>query len=153
MHRGTLREWGFGGMFRFTPKAAGRGPSVSLMPAWGDTASGVQQLWEHGATDPLLHSAPGARLAVELGYGFVALRGQGLLTPYGGVSLVEFHSEIVWDLSGDREDAYKLGNARFSKGELLNHFESRRELTDAIKAAIEQSGMDGCPRCAKMLED
>ena len=59
---------------------------------------------------------------------------------------------IVWDLSGDREDAYKLGNARFSKGELLNHFESRRELTDAITDAIEQSGMDGCPRCAKMLE-
>ena len=88
MHRGTLREWGFGGMFRFAPKAAGRGPSVSLMPAWGDTASGVQQLWEHGATDPLLHSAPGARLDAELGYGFVALRGQGLLTPYGGVSLV-----------------------------------------------------------------
>ena len=88
MHRGTLREWGFGGMFRFAPKAAGRGPSVSLMPAWGDTASGVQQLWEHGATDPLLHSAPGARLDAEFGYGFVALRGQGLLTPYGGVSLV-----------------------------------------------------------------
>ena len=88
MHRGTLREWGFGGMIRFAPKAAGRGPSVSLMPAWGDTASGVQQLWEHGATDPLLHSAPGARLDAEFGYGFAALRGQGLLTPYGGVSLV-----------------------------------------------------------------
>ena len=88
MHRGTLREWGFGGMIRFAPKAAGRGPSVSLMPAWGDTASGVQQLWEHGATDPLLHSAPGARLDAEFGYGFAALRGQGLLTPCGGVSLV-----------------------------------------------------------------
>ena len=75
-------------MFRFAPKAAGRGPSVSLMPAWGDTASGVQQLWERGATDPLLHSAPGARLDAEFGYGFGALRDRGLLTPYGGVSLV-----------------------------------------------------------------
>ena len=77
----------------------------------------------------------------------------GIAVDAGVLERCEFHSEIVWDLSGDREDAYKLGNARFSKGELLNHFESRRELTDAIKDAIEQSGMDGCPRCAKMLED
>ena len=61
---------------------------VGLRHDGGDTASGVQQLWEHGATDPLLHSAPGARLDAEFGYGFAALRGQGLLTPYGGVSLV-----------------------------------------------------------------
>ena len=98
MHRGTLREWGFGGMIRFAPKAAGRGPSVSLMPAWGDTASGVQQLWEHGATDPYLHSAPGARLDAEFGYGFGALRDRGLLTPYGGLSLI-----------GEAARGYRLG--------------------------------------------
>ena len=75
IHRGTLREWGVGGLVRFAPKAGGRGPSVSLMPTWGDSASGVQQLWERGATDPhLQHSAPGARLDAEFGYGFGALR-------------------------------------------------------------------------------
>ena len=98
IHRGTLREWGFGGLFRFAPRAGGRGPSVSLMPAWGDTASGVQQLWERGATDPYLHSAPGARLDAEFGYGFGALRDRGVLTTYGGLRLV-----------GEAARGYRLG--------------------------------------------
>ena len=88
IHRGTLREWGVGGLVRFAPKAGGRGLSVSLMPTWGESASGVQQLWERGATDPHLHSAPGARLDAEFGYGFGALRDRSVLTPYGGLSLV-----------------------------------------------------------------
>ena len=68
------------------------------MPAWGDTASGVQQLWERGATDPYLHSAPGARLDAEFGYGFGALRDRGVLTPYGGLRLV-----------GEAARGYRLG--------------------------------------------
>ena len=34
---------------------------------------------------------------------------------------------------------------RFSRVKLLNHFESRRQLTVAIKDAIEESGMGGMP--------
>ena len=98
IHRGTLREWGVGGLVRFAPKAVGRGPSVSLMPTWGDSASGVQQLWERGATDPHVHSAPGARLDAEFGYGFGALRDRGVLTPYVGLSLV-----------GEAARGYRLG--------------------------------------------
>ena len=98
IHRGTLREWGFGGLVRFAPKAGGRWPSVSLMPTWGDSASGVQQLWERGATDLHLHSAPGARLDAEFGYGFGALRNRGVLTPYVGLSLV-----------GEAARGYRLG--------------------------------------------
>ena len=98
IHRGTLREWGVGGLVRFAPKAGGRGPSVSLMPTWGDSASGVRQLWERGATDPHLHSAPGARLDAEFGYGFGALRDRSVLTPYGGLSLV-----------GEAARGYRLG--------------------------------------------
>ena len=98
IHRGTLREWGVGGLVRFAPKAVGRGPAVSLMPTWGDSASGVQQLWERGATDPHVHSAPGARLDAEFGYGFGALRDRGVLTPYVGLSLV-----------GEAARGYRLG--------------------------------------------
>ena len=58
-HAGALREWGFGAVVRYAPGASGRGPSVSLMPGWGDTASGVQRLWERGATDPTMPGAPG----------------------------------------------------------------------------------------------
>ena len=71
----------------------------------------------------------------------------------GVLSRCEYHPEIVWDNFGDHEDAYKIGNARFTAGELQTRFESRRELTNAIKAAIEEAGMDGCPICAKMLAD
>ncbi len=71
----------------------------------------------------------------------------------GALSRGEDHPEIVWDNFGDHEEAYKIGNARFTAGELQTHSESRRELTDAIKAAIEEAGMDGCPICAKMLKD
>ena len=75
-------------MIRFAPVTAGRGPSLSLMPSWGETASGVQRLWERGATDPLLYDAPGAHLEAQFGYGFTPFGGEGVLTPYGSVSLV-----------------------------------------------------------------
>ena len=87
VHEGALREWGFGALIRFDPGAAGRGPSVSLTPAWGETASGVQRLWERGATDPTMHGTAGTRLDAQFGYGFAAFRGQGVLTPFGMMSL------------------------------------------------------------------
>lgn len=71
----------------------------------------------------------------------------------GVLERCEFHPEFVWDIHGDREEAYKIGNARFTAGELQAEFHDRRELTDAIKDAIEQSGMGGCPRCAILRED
>ena len=71
----------------------------------------------------------------------------------GCLKRCEFHPEIVWDNFGDPQDAYKIGNAMYTAGELVGHYASRLELTDAIKAAIEQAGMDGCPLCSKMLAD
>jgi hypothetical protein len=71
----------------------------------------------------------------------------------GVLKRCEFHDDIVWDVFGDHAEAYKIGNARFTAGELRADFRSRRELTDAIKAAIEHSGVSGCPLCAKLLED
>ena len=128
IHRGTLREWGVGGLVRFAPKAGGRGPSVSLMPTWGDSASGVQQLWERGATDPhLQHSAPGARLDAEFGYGFGALRDRSVLTPYVGLSLV-----------GEAARGYRLGG-RLAAGQSATvslEAERRQYLTAARTHAL-----------------
>ncbi len=90
-HEGALREWGFGAVVRYDPGAPGRGPSLSLMPGWGDTASGVQRLWERGATDPTVPRAPGSRLDAQVGYGFAAVRGRGVLTPFGTLSLDREH--------------------------------------------------------------
>ena len=87
VHEGALREWGFGALIRYDPGPSGRGPSVSLMPGWGDTASGVQRLWARGAADPTVPRPPGSRLDAQFGYGLAAFRGRGVLTPFGTVSL------------------------------------------------------------------
>ena len=41
------------GLVRIDPGGAGQGLALSLQPAWGRTASGVQRLWEHGHTGGL----------------------------------------------------------------------------------------------------
>ena len=133
-HQGALREWGFGAVVRYDPGAAGRGPSLSLMPGWGDTASGVQRLWERGATDPTSPRAPGSRMDAQFGYGFAAFRGRGALTPFGTLSL-------------DREygRGYRLGS-RLSLGRSANlSLEAeRRERTAA--AAVHAVFVRGAVR-------
>ena len=87
LHEGTLREWGFGALIRFDPGASRRGPAVSLTPAWGDTASGVERLWEQGTVRRTRPAPRSPRLEARFGYGFSALRGRGIVTPFGAVSL------------------------------------------------------------------
>lgn len=58
------------------------------------------------------------------------------------------HSQAL----GDIEDAYKLGNSRYSAGELDGMFESRREMTDCIKEAVE-SCLDQCYECKEFLDN
>ena len=84
-------EWGAGGSLRLAPRAAGRGPSLSVSTTWGEAASGVEQLWSQGAGSAGLAgngvAAPAGRLAAELGYGMETAGGEGLVTPYAGVTL------------------------------------------------------------------
>ena len=89
MHRGSVDEWGFSTRLLFDPGASSRGLSVGFAPAWGTTASGVEQLWEHGSTDRTPYDAPGTRLEAQFGYGFgvPGSRDALSLTPYAGVSL------------------------------------------------------------------
>ena len=103
------REWGLGGLVRFDPGAAKRGLSFSLTPAWGDAASGTARLWDRGmaGTEASDGKAPQMRLDGELGYGFGAYGGRGLLTPYGGFSL-----------AGAGARSYRIGG-RFEAGPSL----------------------------------
>ncbi|HGG8930515.1 hypothetical protein INF61_16125 [Enterobacter cloacae complex sp. P18RS] len=61
----------------------------------------------------------------------------------------------VYQGSEDIEEAYKLGNTKFSKGEFGNLFSSRREMTDAIKAAVESGdhAEDCCHYCSDKMRD
>ncbi|MBL4711144.1 MAG: hypothetical protein JKX75_01345 [Gammaproteobacteria bacterium] len=59
------------------------------------------------------------------------------------------HEEVVLNAGRDTQEAFLLGNERFSKGELGNVFTFRREMTDAIKDIVAAHQADTCPNCAK----
>ena len=86
------REWGASGSVRIDPGATGRGLSLTLAPAWGAAGGGAGRLWGlRDARDLAPDAEPGAesRLEAELGYGFPALGGRGVATPYAGLSRSE----------------------------------------------------------------
>ena len=117
-HAGGLeREGGVRALVRFAPGVGGLGPSVTLGSIWGDPASGVQRMWDRGAADSLLSDTTARSLEARFAYGFRALRGGGVMTPYGVMSL---------DRGNGR--GYRLG-LRFATGRsaTLNLEAERRE--------------------------
>ena len=104
-HQGDTGEWGVGGSVRFDPGEDGRGLSISVLPTYGNSSSGVQGLWENEASDS--GSSGSERelgLETEIGYGFAAPGARGLLTPYG-----------AFGRSGGDGRSYGVGS-RFSMG-------------------------------------
>ena len=84
-HRSDLDEWGITGGMMFSPRANGRGLSLSVEPVWGSAGSGTARLWEEGVAGsrPPSGGRPGgAGLDAELGYGVGAFGGFGVGTPY-----------------------------------------------------------------------
>ena len=85
-HEGKAKDWGIGGAVRYDRGADRRGLSFSMLPSYGETSGGVEHLWERGVTGRNADGLdPSFGLDTEVGYGFAALGGRGLLTPYGGV--------------------------------------------------------------------
>ena len=64
----------------------------------------------------------------------------------GAVERCPIHKDYLYD-TGDPTTAYKVANRRFTDGELRENWESRQELTDAIKQIGEEAGIDVCPSC------
>ena len=89
VHSGDYREWGVSGLVRLDPGAAGLGLALSVQPAWGQTASGVQRLWETGMSRGAVPANQAAgRVNARIAYGIgTTWGGQGVLTPYTDVSL------------------------------------------------------------------
>ena len=92
----AYEEWGASGLIRVDPGSDGQGLSLSLAPSYGQTASGMQRLWDQGLPQgptqgptqgPSATQAPTGWLEAEVGYGLAAFAGQGLVTPYGQFSL------------------------------------------------------------------
>ena len=108
-HESGLNEWGAGGAVRLDAGDDGYGLSLSVLPSWGSVESGLARLWEDGVTGRAPGTgAAGARLAVELGYGFGAFGGAGVATPYLGFG---------YENGGDRR--YRLGT-RLGLGDTLD---------------------------------
>ena len=135
-HQGETEDWSVGGAVRLEP-ASGLGLSLSVAPSYGDTASGLSRLWEHGvagsgagATEAgTTDASPTARLDTEMGYGLAAFA--GVLTPYGGFGLSE---------GGTR--GYRLG-ARFLLGpafEMGLEGERKESRTDPAEHGLTLSG-------------
>ena len=85
-------EWGAGGSVRLDPGASGRGLSLTLAPVWGTPSSGVERLWSARDAAGLVRDddfEAERRLEGEIGYGFGAPRGLGVVTPYAGLSLAD----------------------------------------------------------------
>ena len=95
-------EWGVRGLIQIDPQA-GMGLSMKLVPAWGETASGVQELWERGLSGRR-DAAAGmqrGRLNAEVEYGLARFHG----TPYSRIYLVDggtraFGTGMRYEVSG-----------------------------------------------------
>ena len=132
VHEGAVRESGFGAVLRVDPGESGLGPSMSVTPAWGATASGVNQLWERGASGFSMLDAPGTRMNAHFAYGLTALNGGGLLTPFGALIL-----------AGEQERGYGLG-ATLAVGRSATfslEAERRRRLAGRAIYAVMLRGM------------
>lgn len=66
----------------------------------------------------------------------------------GVLTTCEFHEDVILMDSGDEEAAYKYGNHLFTaKNELVSGFNSRREMTDAIKDVLSDGYDYECHSC------
>ena len=59
------------------------------------------------------------------------------------------HGDAVFKSDADIQQAYVLGNERFSKGELVAAFGFRKEMTDAIKDTVGAHQAEACPDCTE----
>ena len=86
-HGGGSEEWGVSGLVRLDPGSAGRGLALSVQPAWGATASGVERLWQAGVVPGAARES--GRLEARLGYGMALLGGHATGTPEMALGLSE----------------------------------------------------------------
>ncbi len=80
-------EWGVRGLIQIDPQALTRGFSVRIAPAWGQSASGVQELWERGVSHrpDMSHELQRGRVNTRVEYGLGDFNG----TPYGRLYLAD----------------------------------------------------------------
>lgn len=79
-----------------------------------------------------------------------------VLKEIGLISECDYHAGTFYDGGqGDLEDAYKLANAKITRGDIeLPDGKTRRDFTDAIKDTYnDNAGVDYCTSCEKAMRD
>ena len=128
VHEGALQEWGVGAMVTIDPGMDRRGWSASVTPSWGETASGVQRLWQQGAAGPAWYGTSRAQVDAQLGYGVPVFGGRSVLTPFGAMNL-----------AGDEARRYRLGGSLATSRWTTLSLEIERwdrALTDAMHSVM-----------------
>ena len=87
-HSGDYEESGLSGLVRLVPGGSGRGLALAVRPEWGQAGGGANRLWKNGVTSEVSPDNQ-ARLNAEIGYGFGAPHGLGVVTPYTGLGLTD----------------------------------------------------------------
>ena len=134
VHEGTLQEWGVGAMVTIDPGMDRRGLSASVTPSWGETASGVQRLWQQGAAGPAWHGTSRAQVDAQLGYGVPVFGGRSVLTPFGAMNL-----------AGDEARRYRLGGSLAASRWTTLSLEIERwerALTDAMHSVMVRGAVE-----------
>lgn len=99
-----FQEWGFSLAASYDPGAPGRGLHLSVEPAWGNSASGVDEMWRTARLAEAAQSGesggdarpddPDMALAARAGYGLGLMDNRALLTPFGATTLTEENSRV-----------------------------------------------------------
>ena len=129
-------EWGASGAMRITPSASGRGLTLSIAPEWGRTGSAAERLWSArdasglGADDEF---EADSRIAIDAGYGFGLAHGQGVVTPYAGLTLGDAGSRTVrtgmrWQVTPDAVFGLEATRQTSDAGEGANEVRLRAAL-------------------------
>ena len=86
-HAGDYEDFGIGGDLRLNAGADGQGLSLSLTPAYGNTAGGAEEVWRGGLSAVAADADLQASLNTRVGYGLPSAT--FMLTPYGEMAFGE----------------------------------------------------------------
>ena len=132
----NYEEWGASGAIRVTPSTSGRGLTLSIAPAWGQTGSAAERLWS--AHDARALGADSefeadSRLELDAGYGFGLPGNRGVLTPYAGLTLGDAGNRTVrtgtrWQFNPDTVVSVEASRQASDAGEADNQLKLRAAL-------------------------
>ena len=60
--------------------------------------------------------------------------------------------ELAYQDDWDMDRLYRIAARRFKRGDIPGRFYSQRDLSDALKAVVEDAPLD-CPRCEKLRDE